>query len=328
MRLTHRIIAGALFLSLTATGVALFYVHKQRVPQRPVIYVAARSPQLEVLPVYLGIVAGYFDEAGLEVRVVNTESSDRNWKKPGVLHACSLEDLLYSRIFYGEEQVAVATLTEHDYALLLGRKPEPFTWEATKRKSIITAETTSATTAVLEAALRENGVYPHREAVLINNIPERLRIPAFLAGTGDYIVAREPAATVLVRSEKAFFAAPLSKGKPLYLTVLAAPEDWAAKNHTVLTSFNRELARAQADLYRRPAGEIAWTLGPYFPHISLSALETVIARGQTEHIWDSGGKTNPAYFNRLQQILKQAGELPCKTAYKEVFWGQEPEAKE
>ncbi|MEW6573398.1 MAG: ABC transporter substrate-binding protein [Bacillota bacterium] len=319
MRLTYRIIAGALFLFLAATGVTLFYMHKQRVPQRPVIYITAPSPQLEVLPVYLGIVAGHFDKAGLEVLVVNTESSDRDWKKPGVLHACSLEDLLYSRIFYSEKHVAVATLTEHDYALLLSRKPEPFTWEATKQKSIITAQPTSATTAVLEAALRENGVYPYREAVLINNIPERLRIPAFLAGTGDYIVAREPAATVMIRSEKAFFAAPLSKGKPLYLTVLTAPEDWAAKNHAVLAAFNRALARAQADLYHRPAGEIAWILGPYFPHISLSALETIIARGQKENIWDSGGKPNPAYFFRLQKVLKRAGELPRPVSCEEIF---------
>ncbi|MEW6448633.1 MAG: ABC transporter substrate-binding protein [Bacillota bacterium] len=324
MRLNHRIIAGGLLLAIITAGLVPFYLNKQRVSKRPVIYVATPVPRLEILPVYLSIVRGYFDEAGLEVQVVNTDSSDRDWQKPGVLHTCSLEDLLYSRIFFGEKQVAVATLTEHEYALLLGRKPELFTWEKTKQKAIITAEPTSATTAVLEAALRDNGVYPYREAVLIVNIPERLRIPVFLAGTGDYIVLPEPAATSLTRAKKAFFAAPLSSGKPLCLTVLAAPENWAAENGSILAAFSRALARAKTDLYHRPAAEIAWILGPYFPQMSLPGLESIVTRGQKEHIWNSGSKANPAHFYRLQEVLQQAGELPRPVTYTEIFWGPKP----
>lgn len=321
MRPTCRIIAGSLLLAFTATVPVLFYLHKQRSAERPVIYVATPSPRLEMLPVYLAIASGCFDEAGLQVCVVNTGSSSGNRQKPGMLIACNTEEVLYSRIFHGEDQVIVSTLTKHEYAFLLSRKPEPFAWRKTKRKSIITPEPTSATTAIFEAALRENGVYPHREAVLIQNIPEKLRIPIFLAGTGDYIVAPEPAATVLTQSRKAFPAAPLSKGKPLYLTVLAAPENWAGKNRVILTAFTRALAQAQAELYNRPAVEIAWTLGAYFPQVSLCTLEAVIARGQKERVWDSGGKPNPAYFQRLQEILKRSGELPRAIAYEEVFWG-------
>ena len=320
MRPAHRIITGGLLVTLTVTGLILFHLHKQRTPERPVIYIATPSPRLEILPVYLGIASGHFDEAGLRVCVLNTGAGGR--QKPGMLIACNMEDVLYSHIFHGEDHVVVSTLTKHEYALLLSREPEPFAWEKTKGKSIITAVPTSSTTAILEAVLRENGVYPHREAVLIQNLPEKLRIPLFIAGTGDYIVAPEPAATVLTRSRKAFLAAPLSKGKPLYLIVLAAPENWAGKNRAVLTAFTRALAPAQAELYDRPAAEIAWTLGAYFPQVSLCTLEAAIARGQREKVWDSGRKPNPAHFHRLQEILKRSGELPCAISYEEVFWGQ------
>jgi NitT/TauT family transport system substrate-binding protein len=324
LRLTGRVLAGVFFLS-AATAALLFYSFRERPPEPRGLLIYAPAPQVELLPVYLGVALGSFETAGLDLHVVYAAEEKPTRKQPA-LNAWQLEDVIYARTLGNESSVVVWILTQQEYAVLLGREPEPFAWEKTCRKSIITAEPTSATTAILEELLRQNNVYPHREATLMQNIPPELRIPVFLAGTGSYLVAPEPAATLLVQKKQAFPAAPLTLDAPVPRTVLAAPEGEARSNRAVIKAFNQVLAGACNHLYARPAGEIAWVVGPCFPHLSLPTLEKVIARGQQERIWSTDGKADPAHFNRLQEILKRAGELPRPLACEEVFWGQKSEA--
>jgi len=325
LRLSNRVLAGAFLLSALAT--LLFYFFREHAPEHPVLLITTPAPQVELLPVYFGIALGYFDAAGLDLRVVYAGSREASRQKQPALNACYLEDVLYTQIFSQEKRVVVTILTEREGAVLLGRRPEAFSWEKTRQKSIIADEPTNATTVILEEILRKNKIYPHRETTLIQNIPEDLRIPAFLAGTGDYLVAPEPAATLLTQKRQAFVVAPLTLGFPLPRAVLAAPEEEARKNRAAITALNRVLANTRNDLYTRPAKELAWAVGPYFPHLSLSTLEKVIARGQKEQVWSRTGKTDPVYFSRLQEMLKRAGELPRPVACEEVFWGQKLKAR-
>ncbi|MEW6182388.1 MAG: hypothetical protein AB1500_04320 [Bacillota bacterium] len=286
--------------------------------ERPLLLITSPAPRMELLPVYIGVCLGYFETNGIEAQIVNTAVQDEKQKQT-VLKTCEIEEVLYARAFDGAKNVAITVLSERDCAVLLGRSPEPFTWDEMRENSVITAGPSSATTAVLEETLRENKVRPHREVTLMQNIPEELRIPVFLAGTGDYIVVSEPLATVLIEQKKAFPAARIGDGKPLPRTVIAAGEDWAIQNPALTASVEKSLTRARAYIYSHSPAELACLTGPFFPNVSLSTLEKVIARGQSNRTWGLSGKANADSFNGLQEILKQAGELPRPLVYEEVF---------
>lgn len=311
-------IAATVCVLLTATALLFFYA--RRVPQRLPLFVATPAPQVELIPVYLGVALGYFEASGLPVQIVNT-LSELGQKEPA-LCACRLEEIIYGCSLEAKRRVATAVLTEKESALLLSRQPESFSWDKTKQKSIISNGPANSTTVILEEILRKNKIPPHREVTIMQNIPEELRIPAFLAGTGDYIIVPEPTATSLIKQNRAFFAAPLYTEGPLPLVVLAAGEEWTAQNKKTIETFNRALGRARGYLYSRSPQEIACIVGPYFPHVSLSTLETAVTRCQKDRIWSPTGTSDQVSFDRLQEILKRAGELPRPVPYHEVFMSQ------
>ncbi|MGQ9512947.1 MAG: ABC transporter substrate-binding protein [Thermodesulfitimonas sp.] len=244
----------------------------------------------------------------MEVRFINT-GAGRPLPQGTGLRVCGLEEVIY-RTRAGQKEKVVLALTQQAGAVLLGRRPS-FSWSDLKQKTIISPEPTGATTALFEALLRRNGVYPHREAVLLMNLPPPLRIPAFLAGVGDYLIAPEPAATSLRQRKRAFLATPLQLPRSLCLTVVAAPAEWARQNYAVLAAFQRAAAAGAASLYAHPAAAIAWLVAPYFPHLSLPTLEKAIACGQRTGLWYVTANPDPDRLNSLQELLQQAGELPA-----------------
>ncbi|WP_334109845.1 ABC transporter substrate-binding protein [Thermodesulfitimonas autotrophica] len=316
--------ARVYLLLLLAAAAALFFfvlLKRERPPERPVLFIAAPQPQVELIPLYLAAARGTFAAAGIEVRFTNV-GTGRPLPRGAVLRVCGLEEVIY-RALAGQHEKAVLALTQQADAVLLGRRP-PFSWSGLKQKTIISPEPTSATTALVETLLRRNGVYPHREAVLLMNLPLPLRIPAFLAGVGDYLVAPEPAATLLWQQKRVFLATPLQFSRPLCLTVIAAPEEWVLPNRAALAAFQQAAAAGAAYLYAHPAAEIAGLVAPYFPHLSLPTLEKVIARGQRMRLWYVTANPGPDRLNSLQELLQQAGELPAPLPYETIFLAPAP----
>lgn len=317
---------GLLLLFVAAAALLLFtLLRTERPPERPVLFIAAPQPQVALIPLYLAAARGTFAAAGIDVRFT-TAACSPPLPRGGVLRVCGLEEVIY-RAIAGQNEKAVLALTQQADAVLLGRR-SPFSWSNLKQKTIISPEPTSATTALVETLLRRNGVYPHREAVLLMNLPPPLRIPAFLAGVGDYLVAPEPAATLLCQQKRAFFAAPLQFSRPLCLTVVAAPEEWALANRAALAAFERAAAAGAAYLYAHAAAEIAELIAPYFPHLSLPTLEKVIARGQRLRLWYVTANPGPDRLNSLQELLRQAGELPAPLPYEKIFLAPAPPSRE
>lgn len=322
MRALRYYLAG--FLLLIAATSVLLYTRPS--PERSVLVLAAPAPQVELLPAYLALALGYFEINRCDVRFTYT-AADRPKLQEAALIACRLEDILYARTLNQERLIATTVLTDRENAVLLSREQEPFEWKKTHEQSIISGGPSSSTTAILEYMLQQNKILPHREVTLMQNIPAQLRVPAFLAGTADFLVAYEPEATLLTKQNQAFVATRVYFEERLPLIVLAAEEGFVAQNQKAVADFNRTLDQARDYLYAHTPKEIAFLTGPYFPHLSLSTLETVIERGQQEKIWNAGGIVNPAAYARLQEVLKQAGELPRPVAYEDVFMGQKLEVE-
>ncbi len=318
MRALRYYLAGFLLL-LVGTLVLL---HTRPAPDRSVVVLTAPAPQLELLPVYLALSLGYFEVNSCDVRVAYGTSERAKFQGPSFT-ACRLEDVIYARTLKQERLKAAAVLTDRENAVLLGRKQEPFTWEKIYDHSIITMGPSNSTTTILEHMLKQNNILPHREVTLMQNIPEKLRVPAFLAGTGDFLVLYEPEATLLVNQNHGVVAARVYLEEQLPLVVLAAEEGSLTQNRKVVHDFNSRLDQARHYLYAHTSKEIASLTGPYFPHLSLPTLEKLIERGQQEKIWSADGGLQPDAYARLQEVLKQAGELPCPVAYEDVFIGSE-----
>jgi NitT/TauT family transport system substrate-binding protein len=292
-------------------------------PDRSLLIVAAPAPQLELLPVYLALSLGFFEDDNCDVRVAYGPFDRAGFQGP-LLTACRLEDVMYARTLKHERLKAVAVLTDRENAVLLGREQKPFSWTDAYNQSIISGGPSSSTTAILEYALRQNKILPHREVTLMQNIPENLRVPAFLAGTADFLVLYEPEATLLADRNQAFVAARVYLEERLPLVVLAAEEGSLAQNGHVVSDFNSRLDQARQYLYAHTPKTTASLVGPYFPHLSLSTLEKIIQRGQQEKIWNADGMVHPDTYARLQEVLKQAGELPCPVSYEDVFLSPQP----
>lgn len=302
------------FLTINALSV---FLKKERVPRAQTVFIAAAEPQIELIPLYLARVLGSFKAAGIDVRFTYTGGAPLTLKSS--LTACNLEELLQAYASSKQRLKVVLMLTQQPSATILSRHPD-FSWTGLKGKTIITPEPTHTCTVLLEELLRQNGIYPHRDVALLMNIPRLLRLPAFLAGVGDYALAPEPAATILTTQKQAYRGASLRSPAPLCITVLAAPEEWACRNQGLITAFRRAATEAGNYLYTHPASEIAWLVAPYFPHVSLSTLSHVITQAQRERVWYVTAKPEQARFAAFQQLLHRSGELVSPFPYTAIFF--------
>lgn len=275
-------------------------------------------------PLYAAMHLGYFEEAGLSVELSNGGGADKvmtavlaGQADVGLAgpEACvyvfaeGRED--YPRVF--------AQLTKRDGSFLVGRNDETFSWENLRGKTIIGGRKGGMPEMTLEYVMRKNGVIPHEDAVVDTSVQFNMMAGAFTGGNGDYVALFEPTATEVELEGRGYILTSigLESGEIPYTAFFAA-QSWIDRNPETVQAFTNAIAKAQKWCIESGAEEVAKAIASQFPDSDLEVLTAVCRRHQEIDAWNATPVMPKEAFERMEDVMETAGELPSRVPFEDV----------
>ncbi|MBR0597988.1 ABC transporter substrate-binding protein [Sinanaerobacter chloroacetimidivorans] len=276
-------------------------------------------------PQYAAINLGFFEEEGIEIELTNGQGADK------VMSAVLSNNIdigfagpeasiyVYNEGKDDHTQV-FALLTQRDGSFLVGREPDSnFTWDKLKGKNVLPGRKGGVPYMTLEYVIRNHGLDPYQDLTLDNSIQFALMAGAFTSGTGDYVTLFEPTASMLEAEGKGYIVASVGEeaGKIAY-TGYFAKKSFIEKNPDLIERFTRAIYRGQEWVANHNAAEIAEAVAPSFPDTDVKLLTTVAERYQEIGAWRDTPIVEEEAYNKLQEVMTQAGELEKIAPYDKV----------
>ena len=276
-------------------------------------------------PQYAALALGYFEEEGLAVELSNGQGADA--VMAAVLSGnidigfAGPEASIYVYNEGKEDYTQVfAQVTRRDGSFLLGREPDnAFTWDKVKGKTVLPGRKGGVPYMALEHVLRQNGVDPAKDTTLDNSVQYSMMTAAFTGGTGDYVTAFEPTASMLQQEGKGYIVASVgaAAGEIPY-TAYFAKKSYIEKNAAVVQKFTNALYRGQQWVKTHTAADIAAVVKDSFPDTDPALLEKAVESYRSIDAWNDTPVMTEDSFNRLQTVMTEAGELTKTADYSQV----------
>lgn len=276
-------------------------------------------------PQYVAINLGFFEKKGIEVELVNGGGADKvmtavlaNQVDIGF---AGPESTIYVYLEGKEDYAEVfAQVTKKDGSFLVAReKDDDFKWTDLKGKHILPGRKGGVPYMALEYVIKQNGLTPANDMNFDNSISFDAMTAAFLGGVGDYVTIFEPTATALEKEGKAYIVASVGEeaGEIPY-TAYFAKKSFISENPKLIQNFVDALYEAQVWVDTHTAKEVAEALMPSFPDTDIDVLETVVKRYKDIDAWNKTPVMTKDSFNRLQDVIEEAGELTKRVEFESL----------
>ena len=276
-------------------------------------------------PQYVAIKNGFFEKNGLEIELITGQGADAvmtsvlsNQVEIGF---AGPEASIYVYNEGKEDHTEVfAQLTKRDGSFLVSREnTDNFSWQDLKGKTVIPGRKGGVPYMTLEYVLKKNGINPQTDLILDDSIKFDLMAGAFAAGNADYVTLFEPTASMSELQGAGYVVASVGEesGEIPY-TAYFAKQSYIKENEDIIQGFTNAIYEGEVWVKNHTSREIAEVVQEFFPDTDLDMLEAAIQSYKNIDAWNETPILKEESFNRLQDVMIEAGELKEKVPYKEI----------
>ena len=277
-------------------------------------------------PQYVAINNGFFKEEGLEIELTTGQGADK--VMTAVLAGQSdigfagPEASIYVYNEGKEDYAEVfAQMTKRDGSFLVSKTDtDNFSWNDLKGKTVIPGRKGGVPYMTFEYVLKQNGIDPETDVNLDDSIKFDLMAGAFAGGDAEYVTLFEPTASMTEEAGKGYVVASVGEASgEIPYTAYFAKKSYIEENKDVIQGFTNAIYKGQQWVKQHSAKEIAEVIQDFFPDTDLDMLTKSIQSYMDIDAWNDTPVLKEEAFNRLQTVMKEAGELDKEAPYNKVI---------
>lgn len=277
-------------------------------------------------PQYLAINKGFFEEEGLEIELTTGQGADK--VMTAVLAGQS--DIGFagpeaSIYVYNEEKEdyaeVFAQVTKKDGSFLVSKtNTDNFNWSDLKGKTVIPGRKGGVPYMTFEYILKQNGLNTSKDVNLDDSIKFDLMAGAFAGGDAEYVTLFEPTASMTEDAGKGYVVASVGEASgEIPYTAYFAKKSYIEENEDIIQGFTNAIYKGQQWAKEHSAAEIAEVIQDFFPDTELDMLTRSIQSYIDIDAWNDTPILKEEAFNKLQDVMKEAGELDKEAPYNKVI---------
>ena len=276
-------------------------------------------------PQYVAINNGYFRDVGIEIELTTGQGADAVMTSvlsgESQIGFAGPEASIYVYNEGKEDYTQVfAQLTKRDGSFLVSKeKNDNFNWNDLKGKTVIPGRKGGVPYMTLEYVIKQKGLNPKTDLKLDDSIKFDLMASAFTSGTADYVTLFESTASNIQKLGKGYIVASVGKeaGEIPY-TAYFAKKSYIQNNEKMIQEFTNAIYKGQKWVKDHTAKEIAEAIQSFFPDTDLELLATAIQSYKDIDAWNETPVLKEESFNKLQDVISEAGELKQKAPYDKI----------
>lgn len=277
-------------------------------------------------PLYVAMNEGYFEDEGLDIELTNgggadkvtaaviSASADIGLAGPEATIYCNIEGQRNHPVIFGQ-------LTKRDGSFLVGRKAEPnFDFSSLTGKKVLAGRKGGVPAMTLQYIFNTASVSTDDDALFDTSVAFDAMVGTFEADSSyDYCTMFEPTASEYQAAGKGYVVAAVgtASGEVPY-TAFSATKSYLEKNNDTVKAFLRAVTRGYKFLIENDAETVAKSIAPSFTGTSISSLKLTVESYVAIDAWAESPVMKAAAFERLQDIMENAGTLPTRAVFANV----------
>ncbi len=272
-------------------------------------------------PLYVAIEEGYFKDAGINIDLILTSGADKVaasvLSNDVQIGFAGPESAIY--VYKGGEEdylVTFSGLTKRDGQFIVSReKIENFTLNDLKGKEVLAGRLGGMPILNFMNALDNEKV--NQKDININTSVEFAALSgSFIAGMGDFVNLFEPNATKLEKEGLGYIVGNIGaySGEVPY-TAFYARKSYLENNKELVTKFTNALKKGIDYVQNHTSEEIAKSILPQFPDISLTDLTQIVDNYKKYDSWFTTPFITEESYKNLEDIMIGADLLDAYVPY-------------